>query len=83
MEAIKVTTILQEDGRLVLENLPTQKGDHVEIIILVDKPFLLNAQVHTMVKPEMEEDPLLRLTGLGKQSVDPDEYIRQLRAEWE
>lgn len=83
MEAIKVTTILQEDGRLVLENLPTQKGDQVEVIILVDKPFLLNAQEHTGVKTESEEDPLLRLTGLGKQSVDPDEYIRQLRAEWE
>ncbi|MDJ1171441.1 hypothetical protein PMG71_18575 [Roseofilum sp. BLCC_M154] len=34
MNAYKVTAILKEDGTLLLEGLPFQAGDAVEVIIL-------------------------------------------------
>ena len=74
MEAFKFNTVLQEDGKLVLENLPAYKGVPVEVIVLFSKPFLIEAE---------QDDPILRLIGLGAQGVDPDAYIKELRASWE
>ena len=34
MEALRVETIIQPNGRIVLENLPFDDGEKVEIIIL-------------------------------------------------
>ena len=37
-------------------------------------------------QPDAEPDPILALLGLGKEiwkGVDPDEYVRQLRGEWD
>ena len=35
MQAYRVETVLQQDGRLTLSNLPLQAGASVEVIILV------------------------------------------------
>lgn len=38
MVAHRVETILQQDGKLLLDNVPFHAGDAVEIIILVAQP---------------------------------------------
>lgn len=83
MEAFKFNTVLQEDGKLVLENLPAHKGEPVEVIVLLSKPFLIEASPSNLNGFKESEDPILGLIGLGAQGIDPDTYIRELRANWE
>ncbi len=33
MEAVRVETIVQQNGRVIVENLPFDEGDHVEVIV--------------------------------------------------
>jgi hypothetical protein len=72
MQAIKVQTISDANGRVILENIPVPQGTPLEVIILVSEP-------HFTATPE---DPLLALLGQGKLGVDPDEYLRELRKDW-
>jgi hypothetical protein len=37
MQAIRVETVVLQDGTLTVENLPLQAGDSVEVIILVQE----------------------------------------------
>ena len=38
MQAYRVETVLQQDGTLILKNLPLQAGASVEVIVLVQPP---------------------------------------------
>jgi hypothetical protein len=38
MQAYRMETIVQPDGRLTLQNLPLPEGEKVEVIILVQQP---------------------------------------------
>ncbi len=76
MEAIKIEKISTEEGKIMLNNLPIEKGDSLEITIRVTKK---------PEKPGINQDPILKLKGLGKdiwKGVNPDEYVRNLREEW-
>lgn len=50
MEAIKVKITFQEDGKLLIENLPGQKGEEAEVIILLDKPLMVP---HQLLEPSI------------------------------
>lgn len=50
MEAIKVRIIFQEDGKLLIENLPGHKGEEAEVIILLEKPMMVP---HQLLEPPM------------------------------
>jgi hypothetical protein len=66
MEAMRVETTVQLNGRVILENLPFDEGDKVEIIILEakeeaphhDNPYLLRG---TSYKYDDPFSPLISL----------------------
>ena len=65
MEAHRIETTLTEPGKLTLEHLPFQKGDSVEVIVLINKkaegknPYSLRGQkivYHRPTDPVAEND---------------------------
>lgn len=65
MQAHKIETVVQTDGRLMLEKLPFKKGDTVEVIILEcqvkkepDNPNLLHGKLLRYDDPFGSATPL-------------------------
>ena len=68
MQAYRVETTLQQDGTLILSNLPFQAGETVEVIILVQPSIALERQRYP-------------LRGAPIHYVEPTEPVAQ--ADWE
>lgn len=54
MEAIRVEQIIAENGRLVLEGLPVERGQSVEVIVLLDAPARVRTRL--TVRELLESD---------------------------
>lgn len=79
MEAIRVQQTIQKRGELVIRNLPVEKGQQVEVL-------LLYSSSETTRRPRMTARQLLQsnLIGLWKERqdiLDGPSYARQLREE--
>lgn len=77
MEAIRVQQTIQKRGELVIRNLPVEKGQQVEVL-------LLYSSSETTRRPRMTARQLLQsnLIGLWKERqdiIDGPSYARQLR----
>jgi hypothetical protein len=51
-----------------------------------DTPLLVNILDEGVTSKALKEDPVLMLSGLGREiweGIDPDEYVRQQREGWE
>lgn len=46
MEAIRIQKVVEKDGEILMEALPCKKGQHVELILLID-PLDTSGQFHT------------------------------------
>lgn len=68
MQAIKVQTVSEANGRVILENIPVPQGTHLEVIILVKE-----------ADSTLTEDPLLALLGQRTLGIDSDDYLKELR----
>jgi len=68
MQAYRVETTLQQNGTLILSDLPFQAGETVEVIILVQPPIALERQRYP-------------LHGVPIRYVDPTEPVAH--AGWE
>lgn len=77
MEAIRLHTVIENTGEIVVTGLPYTKGQHVELILLAQDSA-------TFEKPRMTADQLLNseVIGLWKNRediADSGEYAPQLR----
>ena len=77
MHAIQLHKMLEQDGRLLLTELPFRKGQAIDLILLGDLPA-------KTPKPLLTADVLLQseIVGLWKDRQDigdSTEYARQLR----
>lgn len=73
MEAVRIETIVQPNGIVVLENLPFDEGEHVEVIVL-------EKNEENTKKPEFDEPYPLR--GTSYQYEDPFSPLISLE-QWE
>lgn len=64
MIATKIETTVQNDGELLLTQLPCRKGDRVEAIVLV-----LDNDVDYREKERIREEALKRLNALAEAST--------------
>lgn len=79
MEAIRLHKAVERDGEIVVTGLPFQKGQYVEMILVIDHPVLPKRRLLTASR-------LLHsgLVGLWKDRTDIEDsaaYARQLREE--
>jgi hypothetical protein len=77
MEAIRLQRALEKDGEIFLTGLPYKKGQHIEMILLVDPPIAQS-------RPRLTARQLLHseLIGLWEDRSDIEDsaaYARQLR----
>ena len=77
MNAVRLHTVLEHDGELVLTGLPYRKGQQIELILLGDEDVESQTSLLTA-------DKLLNsgVVGLWKDRTDIDDssvYARQLR----
>lgn len=77
MEAIRVQQTVQKRGELLIRNLPVEKGQQVEVLLLLNPP-------EAVKRPHMTARQLLHsgLVGLWKERDDISDssvYARQLR----
>lgn len=77
MEAIRVRKVVEKDGEIVVTGLPFKKGQHVEMILLIE-PLAMPG------RPRLTARRLRRsgLIGLWKDRKDIEDsaaYARQLR----
>ena len=76
MEAIRLHTVVEEDGAIAVTDLPCKKGQHVEIILLVEP--------EETVTPSLTARRLLNSSMIGlwkdrEEVTDSISYARQLR----
>lgn len=57
MQAHRIETTVQSNGKVVLENLPFDEGEMIEIIVLEAKPKLPNESKSLQGKVLKYEDP--------------------------
>jgi hypothetical protein len=79
MEAIRLRKAVKRDGEIVVTGLPFQKGEYVELILVIDHPTLPKRRPLTAKR-------LLHsgLVGLWKDRTDIEDstaYARRLREE--
>lgn len=77
MEAIRIHKVVEKDGEILLTGLPYRKGQHVEMVLLMEPSAMLG-------RPRLTAHRLLRsgLIGLWKDRKDLGDsaaYARQLR----
>lgn len=77
METIRIQKVVEKDGEILMKGLPCKKGQHVELILLIE-PSGISEQLH------ITADRLCRsgLIGLWKDRMDIADstvYARQLR----
>ncbi len=77
MEAIRLHKLIEEDGQIMLKNLPFKKGQAIEMIVVIESNDKSATQPLTARKLRMSG-----LIGLWKDRndiADSAEYARQLR----
>ena len=77
MDAIRIQKIVEKDGEILMKGLPFKKGQHVEMILLVEPS---DAPVHRHITADRLSSS--RLIGLWKDRKDIGDsavYARQLR----
>lgn len=77
MEAIRIHTVVETDGEIILTGLPLERGQHVEMILLTE-PLEQSARPHLTARKLLQS----RLVGLWEDRDDIEDssaYARQLR----
>jgi hypothetical protein len=79
MEAIRVQTVVQEEGEVTVSGLPLERGQRVELIVLVEPREERPAGMLTARR--LRRSPLVGLWHDRTEIGDSAEYARQLRQE--
>ena len=77
MDAIRIQKVVEKDGEIQMKGLPLKKGQHIEMILLVEP-----AEAPTQRHLTSEQLSSSRLIGLWKDRKDIGDsavYARQLR----
>jgi len=77
MDAIRIQKVVEKDGEIQMKGLPLKKGQHVEMILLVEPP---DAPVqHHITSDRLSSSRLIGLWKDRKDIGDSAVYARQLR----
>ena len=77
MDAIRIQKIVEKDGEILMKGLPFKKGQHVEMILLVE-PSGAPEQRH-MTSDQLSSSRLIGLWKDRKDIGDSAVYARQIR----
>lgn len=77
MEALRIHTVIQEDGEITVTNIPCKKGQHVEMIVLfegTEKPIR-----KALTARELLESGLIGLWEDREETMNSSAFARELR----
>ncbi|MDM8516301.1 hypothetical protein QUF76_08895 [Desulfobacterales bacterium HSG16] len=77
MEAIRVKQVVEEDGKVSITDLPCQKGQAVEVIVLLE-PLKIAPRNRLTVR-QLRQSGLIGLWKDRDEIRDSSAYARQLR----
>ena len=77
MDAIRIQKVVEKDGEILMKGLPFKKGQHVEMILLVE-PSDTPARRHT-TSDRLRSSRIIGLWKDRKDIEDSAVYARQLR----
>ena len=77
MDAIRIQKVVEKDGEIQMKGLPFKKGQHIEMILLVE-PSEATAQRH-LTSEQLSSSRLIGLWKDRKDIGDSADYARQLR----
>ena len=77
MDAIRIQKVIEKDGEIQMKGLPFKKGQHIEMILLVE-PSEAPTQRH-LTSEQLSSSRLIGLWKDRKDIGDSAVYARQLR----
>ena len=77
MEAVRLQRVIENDGELLLTDLPCKKGQQVEVIVLSEP--LASPQLQRLTAKRLLESRVIGLWQDREDVTDSATYARQLR----
>jgi hypothetical protein len=76
MDALRIFTIIEQDGELRVSNLPLKKGQRIELLVLPEPPKTTRPM---MTADDIRTSPIVGLWADRTDIGDSTEFARQLR----
>ena len=76
MSAVRKHAVVEQDGELIIRDLPYKKGDRVQVIVLGEEH---SAEHKGMTAAELIQSPLIGLWADRTDIVDSSKFARALR----